>query len=234
MIAVIAHRGEHLHHPENTLPAYEAAIRAGADYVEVDVRTTVDGKLVVMHDATVDSRTNGSGRVKDMTLGQILKLDAGIRSGEAFRGVPPPSFEEVLVWVRGRCGVYVDLKDVAPKALTAALERHGMVDRSVIYGGEELLRQLPGLRVMPEAMNAPTARRLVQELRPRVIAFDARDFTDDAIAVAREAGAAIYVDRFGPADNEGAWQNAIDRGATGIQTDKPAELAEYLKGKGYR
>ena len=56
-VAVIAHRGEHLHHAENTLPAYQAAIDSGADFVEVDVRTTSDGKLVIMHDATVDSQT---------------------------------------------------------------------------------------------------------------------------------------------------------------------------------
>ena len=56
-VAVISHRGEHLHHPENTLPAFRAALEAGADFIEVDVRTTSDGKLVVMHDGTVDRST---------------------------------------------------------------------------------------------------------------------------------------------------------------------------------
>ena len=57
-VVVIAHRGEHLHHPENTTPAFEEAVRLGADYIEVDVRTTADGKLVLSHDGTVDRCTD--------------------------------------------------------------------------------------------------------------------------------------------------------------------------------
>src|SRR5215510_8556699 len=53
-VVAIAHRGEHLHHPENTIPAFEEAIRLGADYIEVDVRTTSDGKLVLSHDGNVE------------------------------------------------------------------------------------------------------------------------------------------------------------------------------------
>jgi glycerophosphoryl diester phosphodiesterase len=58
-IVVIAHRGEHRAHPENTLPAFQAAIDAGADFFELDVRTTSDGRLVLMHDARVDRTTKG-------------------------------------------------------------------------------------------------------------------------------------------------------------------------------
>src|ERR1700691_5223717 len=80
-IVAIAHRGEHLHHPENTLPALQAAIDLGMDYAELDVRTTVDGKLVLMHDPTVNRMTNGKGEVAKMTLEQIRNLDAGIKFG---------------------------------------------------------------------------------------------------------------------------------------------------------
>src|SRR5246500_1006729 len=76
-VVAIAHRGEHLHHPENTIPAFEEAIRLGADFIEVDVRTTSDGKLVLSHDATVDRCTNGHGEVAKMTFDEIRALDAG-------------------------------------------------------------------------------------------------------------------------------------------------------------
>src|SRR5512142_3343083 len=66
-IVVISHRGEHLHHPENTLPAFQEAIRVGADFFELDVQTTADGKLVLSHDAKVDRRTNGQGEISKMT-----------------------------------------------------------------------------------------------------------------------------------------------------------------------
>lgn len=77
-IKVVAHRGGvGLDVPENTLPAIQKAIDIGAQLVEIDVRETKDGHLILMHDATVDRTTNGSGRVEDMTLKEIRELDAG-------------------------------------------------------------------------------------------------------------------------------------------------------------
>src|ERR1700681_2639585 len=93
-IAVISHRGEHLAQPENTLPAFQAAIDAGADFFELDVRTTTDRRLMLMHDRTVDRTTNGKGVVREMTLDQIRALDAGAKSGPQFAGIKPPTFEE--------------------------------------------------------------------------------------------------------------------------------------------
>jgi glycerophosphoryl diester phosphodiesterase len=227
-IAVISHRGEHLAHVENTLPAFQAAIDAGADYFELDVRTTSDGRLVLMHDRSVDRTTNGKGLVRDLTFDQIRALDAG--------GSQVPTFEEALDLAHGKIGVYVDSKDIAPAALVVALEKMDMSDQVVIYGdglflkGVQALR--PSLKVMPEADDAATLKRLLEALHPRVIAFDAGDFKDDVIAVAKQAQADIYVDRLGAADHPLNWQDAIDRGATGIQTDHPAELVQYLRSKG--
>jgi glycerophosphoryl diester phosphodiesterase len=69
-IYVIAHRGDHVHHAENSIAAIESAAAIGADFAELDVRTTTDGKLVLMHDKTVDRTTDGHGEVKDMTVAQ--------------------------------------------------------------------------------------------------------------------------------------------------------------------
>jgi glycerophosphoryl diester phosphodiesterase len=227
-ITVISHRGEHLSHPENTLPAFQAAIDAGADFFELDVRTTSDGRLVLMHDRTVDRTTNGKGKVRDLTFDQVRALTAG--------GSAVPTFEEALNLAHGKIGVYVDSKDIAPAALVAALEKTDMSDKVVIYGDAFFLKGVqalrPALRVMPEADDAATVQKLVDTLDPRVIAFDAGDFKDDAIKLAREAHADIYVDRLGAADQAAAWQDAIDRGATGIQTDHPAELVQYLRARG--
>jgi glycerophosphoryl diester phosphodiesterase len=85
-IKVIAHRGEHLHHPENTMPAFQAAIDAGADYFELDVRTTSDGKFVIMHDNTLDRTTNGTGEVHKHTFDEIRALDAGAKFSSSFAG----------------------------------------------------------------------------------------------------------------------------------------------------
>src|SRR6266700_5324242 len=79
-VVAISHRGEHLRRPENTIPAFEEAIRVGADFIEVDVRTTSDGKLVLSHDGNVDRRTNSKGEVSKMTFDEVRALDAGIKS----------------------------------------------------------------------------------------------------------------------------------------------------------
>jgi glycerophosphoryl diester phosphodiesterase len=71
---VSCHRGDHTHAPENTLKAYGNAIKASADYVEIDLRTTADSQLVIMHDATVNRMTNGTGLIKDISYDSLSKL----------------------------------------------------------------------------------------------------------------------------------------------------------------
>lgn len=93
---ICAHRGASSTHPENTLTAIEQAVKLGVQMIEFDVRITKDKALVLMHDETVDRTTNGSGAVKDLTLAEMKKLDAGIWKGENFKGEKVPAFEEVL------------------------------------------------------------------------------------------------------------------------------------------
>jgi glycerophosphoryl diester phosphodiesterase len=234
-IAVISHRGEHLSHPENTLPAFQAAIDAGADYFELDVRTTSDGRLVLMHDGSVDRTTNGKGKVKELTFDQVRELDAGAKFDAKFAGTRVPTFEEALTLAHGKIGVYVDSKDIAPAALVAALEKADMSSNVVIYGGRGFLKHVqelrPSLKVMPEADDAAALEKCEAELHPPVVAFDAGDFKDDVIAIAKKAHSDIYVDRLWTADNPANWQDALDRGAAGIQTDHPAELVVYLRSR---
>jgi glycerophosphoryl diester phosphodiesterase len=232
-IVVIAHRGEHLHHPENTLPAFQAAIDAGADFFELDVRTTSDGKLVLMHDQSVDRTTNGTGLVRNLTFAQIRSLDAGSKFSPAFAGTRVPTFDEALALAHGKIGIYVDTKDADPQLLIDTIYRHHMQNHVVIYGDSNFLSNVeklqPALRVMPEAENAEVCASLVEHLHPKVIAYDAGDFHPDVIACAKRAGAKVYVDRLYSADNPADWQRAIDMGADGIQTNKPAELVQYLR-----
>ena len=108
---ISAHRGFSAHAPENTLPALQAALDAGAQVAEIDVRLTRDGKLVLMHDGDVDRTTDGSGPVKAMTLGEVKKLDAGRWFDRKYTGIKVPTLDEVLAWSRGRLGLLVDMKN---------------------------------------------------------------------------------------------------------------------------
>jgi glycerophosphoryl diester phosphodiesterase len=223
----IAHRGEHFSHPENTLAAYAAAADAGADYVEIDVRTTRDGKLVIHHDPTVDRMTGGHGNVKEMTLAELQRLTV--------QGEKLPSFDDVLEFARNRVGLYVDVKDAAVRDLIDAIENRGMSHRVAIYGPFDLLLEISRLRpeilLLPEAFNPPHVKKIAAAWKPRVIAFDARDFFDETIAAALAAKAEIWVDRLGALDQPRFWQDAVDRGAAGIQTDRPAALVQFLRSR---
>jgi glycerophosphoryl diester phosphodiesterase len=96
---VVAHRGASVEQPENTIAAFDAAIDAGADAVEFDVRMTADGHAVVMHDPDVSRTTDGSGLVSEMTLEEILKF-----------GVP--TLEEALRCLSGRAAVDIEIKNL--------------------------------------------------------------------------------------------------------------------------
>ncbi len=234
-VHVIAHRGEHLSHPENTLPAFRAAIDAGADFFELDVRTTSDGRLVLMHDARVDRTTDGAGELSRMSFDGIRALDAGIRRDPEFRGVRVPTFTEALELAKGRCGVYVDIKQARAKDIVREVRAAGMERHTVFYGGLETLAALhrlePEWKVMPEAVSLENLEKALALLAPTVMAFDARDFTDALIARAKQAGALVFVDRLGSLDRPASWEEAIRRGADGIQTDHPAELGSFLRSR---
>lgn len=99
----IGHRGAAGLIAENTLASFAWAVELGADMVELDVRLSSDGELVVIHDDTVDRTTDGTGRVDSMSFNELRKLDAG--NGERI-----PSLEQVLLHVGDRCSVNVELK----------------------------------------------------------------------------------------------------------------------------
>lgn len=91
-----AHRGDSANAPENTLAAFARALKLGVPSIELDVHPTKDGTLVVIHDETVDRTADGSGRVWDMTVAELLRLDVGVRFGKAFSGERIPQLSEVL------------------------------------------------------------------------------------------------------------------------------------------
>jgi glycerophosphoryl diester phosphodiesterase len=99
----IGHRGAAGYSPENSLAALDKAIELGADLVEVDVRRTRDGVLVLFHDEQVDRTTDGHGKLEEFTLHNLRKLDTGL-------GQPVPLLEEALKRIQGRIGVILELK----------------------------------------------------------------------------------------------------------------------------
>ncbi|RHW35020.1 glycerophosphodiester phosphodiesterase [Lysinibacillus yapensis] len=106
----VAHRGATAYAPENTIAAFDLAVEMKADYIEIDVQRSKDGKLVLIHDTTVDRTTDGTGKVGDLTFEQLRSLDAGSWKGEQFAGESIPTFEEILDRYQGKIGIFIEMK----------------------------------------------------------------------------------------------------------------------------
>jgi len=100
----IAHRGASAYEPENTLRSFGKAVEMGTDMVELDVRKSLDGRLVIIHDSRVDRTTNGKGQVRMKSLVELKELDAGM--GERI-----PTLEEAVECVAGRTKLVIELKE---------------------------------------------------------------------------------------------------------------------------
>jgi glycerophosphoryl diester phosphodiesterase len=107
---IIAHRGGADLAPENTLAAFRNAIALGADMIEIDVHLTKDGRVVVIHDNTVDRTTGGHGRIADLTLAKIKQLDAGKKFDEKFAGEKVPTLEETMETLDGKVQLLIEIK----------------------------------------------------------------------------------------------------------------------------
>jgi len=101
----IAHRGASGYEPENTLRSFRKGIQLKCDAIELDVHLTKDQKLVVIHDETVNRTTNGKGKVSEMTLKELKKLDAG-------KGEKIPTLQEVITVCRNKCKLIVEIKEL--------------------------------------------------------------------------------------------------------------------------
>ena len=136
----IAHRGASAYEPENTLRSFKLAFDMKADMIELDVRMSKDGHLVVIHDRTVDRTTNGHGYVKDMTLAELKKLDAG-------KGEKIPTLKEVIEVGAKKTKFAVEIKErgTEKKAVSLIKEYNLLDDVFVISKNGEFLKNVKAL-----------------------------------------------------------------------------------------
>ena len=109
-VEITAHRGDSSEAPENTIPAFKAAIESGADWIELDVGVTKDGVLVVLHDEDLKRVAGDSRKIGELTFEEVRRLDVGSSFGPDFRGVGIPSLEEVLDYCQGRVLLNIEIK----------------------------------------------------------------------------------------------------------------------------
>jgi len=234
---VVAHRGAGDLAPENTLAAIRTGIELGVDVVEVDVRTTADRELVLMHDDTVDRTTDGSGAVSQFTAAQIAALDAGSKFSAQYAGERVPTLAAALDLCRGKIGIYLDIKQASLERVIALLRERDMVGDAIAYiyrpiQAVERKRLEPRLAIMPgpgewlavQGLPEVVARSLEAEYLDSHVLY----WSKQAVESAHRGGARVCVDIMGPTDNEQGWRSAMDLGVDGMQTDRPEALLAFL------
>lgn len=216
-IEVVCHRGASIVAPENTLASAEAALAWGAAYLEIDLRTSRDGVFYVIHDATVDRTTDGSGAVEELTSTEIDALDAGSWFGEPFQGQCVPRFESYLDAVDGRAGLYVEIKKADPDTVIDLLERRGMLERCFFWSFDselvhDMRRRFPGVTLMARPQDFPSLEAAVESLQPEIMEVTPELLTKDLATEIRALGMKVMLGYWG--DDISVFKDAL-----GIEID---------------
>lgn len=237
--AILAHRGNRVAAPENTLAAFRAVAATGADGVELDVQLSADGAPVVIHDETLDRTTDGAGAVRDHTLAALRALDAGRWFGEAFAGERIPTLAEVLDLFRdGALILNVELKtSIEPypglvPAVLAELRHAGMEARVVLSSfnhytlleAARLAPEIPRAALFSDVVIAPwdyARRHGFSAVHPERHGCDAA-----LIRSCHEAGLAV---RTYTVNDPAEAARLLALGVDGIFTDDPAALVPLAR-----
>lgn len=239
---VVAHRGNHTNAPENTLLAYQDAINVGVDFVEIDLRTTKDSQLVIMHNATIEHMTGVKGSVKDFLLDSLRLIKVREETHPEWGLHAIPTFKEVLQLCKGRVNIYLDFKEASVAAAFNEIKMAGMENNIVVYinapqqfiDWRKVAPKMPLMISLPNAIVTEQAMlSLLDTYKVDVLDGNYNEYTIEMVLAAKEKKVLIWAD-IQSADDESHWDKALGIGLNGLQTDHPEALIKYLKTKGKR
>lgn len=220
---IIGHRGARAVEPENTLRAIRAGMRC-AGYIEVDIRLTRDRVPVILHDAGLERTTNGAGSVGDLSFADVRQLDAG-------KGERIPTLEEVCREIRGRCGLFVELKEPgSEKDVSAVLRDSGPDDLWIVSFHPACIRAMNALfpevrsgfifsQTNPDPVSTATGLGC-QAILPKFVLV-----TRDLVRISHASGLMVVPWTLNsPVD----FMKAGELGVDGFATDDPCLARDYL------
>ncbi len=259
-ILIVAHRGVSAGNiPCNTVPAYETALKQGADVIEVDVSKSADGVLYIFHPGMEEDHFNLKDKnFKKMTFAEI-KNEHYVNYDNSVTQFSVPTFDEILERFKGRCFINIDKFWDNPKEIYEAIKKHNMESQIVVKSGydEEVVRVLeelaPTLQFLPIVKDKNDIHELLMTKNINYLGAEVL-FTDENAEVASD----LFIEKM-HRDNKLVWVNSIiydykeqlsaghsddtalcdseekgwgwlaDKGYDFIQTDWPMMLIKYLK-----
>lgn len=240
---VAAHRGDHVIYPENTLAAYQEAIKNEADYVEIDLRTTKDGQLVSMHDGSVTRTTDGKGYIKDFTFDELLMLNIKNKDTTRKETLKIPTFDQILSLCKDRIYIYLDFKAADPDQAFQVIKKHGMEKQVLVYinsttqftGWRKTAPKMPLMLSLPDSVKSVAGMdSFISKAHPDILDGSYNQYTNDMVALAAKYHIPVWPDIQSAGEGPADWNKALDKGLMGLQTDHPAALVKFLKEKGLR
>jgi glycerophosphoryl diester phosphodiesterase len=226
LIRIIGHRGAAGEAPENTLGGFRRALEVGAAGVELDVHLTKDGRLAVIHDETLERTTSGRGRVKDFTLAELQKLNAG-------QGEHIPALEEVVELIRGRGLLLVELKkpDAAPVMLRLCRDRRLFADVLVISFWHPAIKAIkaeePRLQTGVLMVGCPVDPvGLAGAAQADALVLNYQYVNRELVAAAQGQGLQVIAWNI---DAPETLKRYLDLNLDAICTNRPGEMVAYLR-----
>jgi glycerophosphoryl diester phosphodiesterase len=197
-VEVVCHRGANEYTPENTLAAAEKCIEWGVAYVEIDVRTSKDGVMYILHDPWVNRTTNGKGFIFQLTSDQIDALDAGSWFDKKFAGEKVPRLDPYLRAIKGRIKVYFDVKQADLPALIKLVRDTGFENDCFFWFDQaeralefrKLDDQLP-LKV--NVSNVNDVREAAERYRANIVETSLKNMTDELVDACRQRDLKIMI-----------------------------------------
>ncbi|MFC7395333.1 glycerophosphodiester phosphodiesterase [Scopulibacillus cellulosilyticus] len=252
----ISHRGASGYAPEHTIASYKLAKKLKGDYIEIDLQMTKDGRLVAMHDETLDRTTNGSGLVKDYTLDDIKKLDAGTwfnkkypeKANPNYVGLKVPTLGEIIQTFGRSANYYIETKspDVYPgmeEKLLNILNKYKLIGpnsqsgKVIIqsFSKDSLLKihsmdaNIPLIQLLSYSQNAEISQNEINNIKKYAVGVgpNYQAINRGYVQKVRNNGLLIHPYTVNDKDD---MKKLLDWGVTGMFTNYPDVLRNLIKG----
>ncbi len=242
-ILVCVHRATNKNHPENSISAVKASMLLGVDIIELDIRTTKDDSLVIMHDHDIDRTTNGSGYVSKMTYEELQEYN--LVHSDTLTNEKIPTLRQILMVTKEKDVILnLDLKDINVDDYYSILREFNMEHKVMSYIWDPVLMnrilELDSLySVLPLVNNIKEVRFYNEMMISKLIHFTELSYTSEIIEEAKRNDQLIFINSLWEIDelfmngDTTKMDALIIKEPAIIQTDYPEELINYLKQNGY-
>jgi len=234
---VIAHRGDHTAAPENTIKAFRNAIKNHADYIEIDLRTTKDSQLVIMHDENLFRMTGINESISNLTLDSLKKIYIFDKNHPEYGRHHIPTLAEILKLCKGRANIYLDFKNASVQKTYETIYSLKMDHSVIVYINSPsqfklwriIAPSMPLMISLPSHIKDKEALKLfIETHHPDLLDGNYESYSASMVEAAAESNIKIWPD-IQSTQEEKNWGKAIRMNFSGLQTDHPLALIRFLK-----